>query len=436
MLRSAPQSATPVTTQIEKKRCELADIFAEHGEAFHRDYPLPGRHLKVMRRIIACRTKALGGHRHWCDDCGFERSVYHSCRDRHCPKCQVQAKEAWREARQLDLLPVPYFHQVFTLPHEFNPWILASEENQRVLLKLLFDCVAETLLEFGRGELGGQVGFTSVLHTWDQQLQPHFHLHVLIASGALAEDKPQRGASAVRDWRWIAGGAKFLFPVRALSKKFRGKFLAHFEALLRAGKLRLPAEYASGTKQPRAMLKRVRKKSWVIYSKPPFAGPAKLLDYLSRYTHRVAISNDRILACEQGQVTFAYRDRTDGDRKKTQTIPVNQFIGRFLRHVLPGRFMRIRHYGFLSNNQRKTKLETIRSLIGARAPQPTLSAAEWLQRVLGIDPLQCPCCGSRLQEDELPRRALRDPLLRRRPRQSAASADRATSRAPPQAKSA
>ena len=443
MLRSAPSDATPVISQIEKKPCELADIFAEHGEAFHRDYPLPARHLKVMRRIIACRTKALGGHRYWCDDCGFERSVYHSCRDRHCPKCQVQAKEAWREARQLDLLPVPYFHQVFTLPHEFNPWILAGEENQRVLLKLLFDCAAETLLEFGRGELRGQVGFTSVLHTWDQQLQPHFHLHVLIASGALAEDKPQSGNSARSRSRWIAGGAKFLFPVRALSKKFRGKFLAHFEAVLRAGKLRPPAEYASGTKQPGtkqpwAMLRRVRKKSWVIYSKAPFAGPAKLLDYLSRYTHRVAISNDRILACEQGEVTFAYRDRTDGDRKKTQTIPVNQFIGRFLRHVLPGRFMRIRHYGFLSNNQRKAKLETIRSLIGARVPepQPTLSAAEWLQEILGIDPLQCPCCGSRLQADELPRRPLRDPLLRRRPRPWAASADGGTSRAPPQAKSA
>lgn len=437
MSRGAPPGATPIKSQIEKKPCELADIFAQHGEVFHRDNPLPGRHLKVMRRIVACRTKALGGHRHWCDDCGFERSVYHSCRDRHCPKCQVQAKEAWREARQLDLLPIPYFHQVFTLPHEFNPWILASEENQRVLLKLLFDCVAETLLEFGRGELGGQVGFTSVLHTWDQQLQPHFHLHVLIASGALAEDKPAGGDSAIRGSRWIAGGAKFLFPVRALSKKFRGKFLARFDALLRARKLRLPAEYASGAKQPRAMLRRVRKKPWVIYSKPPFAGPTKLLDYLSRYTHRVAISNDRILACEQGRVTFAYRDRTDGDRKKTKTIPVNQFIGRFLRHVLPGNFMRIRHYGFLSNGHRKKKLETIRTLIGAVTPEPhpTLTAAQWLETVLGIDPMQCPCCGGRLQDDELSRRPPRDPL-RRRQRQSAASADRASSRAPPRAISA
>ncbi len=439
MSRGAPPGATPVKAQIEKKSLELADIFAQHGESFHREHPLPGRHLKVMRRIIVCRTKALGGHRHWCDDCGFERSVYHSCRDRHCPKCQVQAKEAWRLARQLDLLPVPYFHQVFTLPHEFNGWILASEDNQRVLLKLLFDCVAETLLEFGQGELGGQVGFTSVLHTWDQQLQPHFHLHVLIASGALAEDKsaagkPSGADPANRGSRWIAGGAKFLFPVRALSKKFRGKFLARFDTLLRAGKLRLPAEYALRGKQPRDMLRSVRKKPWVVYSKPPFAGPRKLLDYLSRYTHRVAISNDRILACAQGQVTFAYRDRTDGDRKKTKTIPVNQFIGRFLRHVLPDNFTRIRHYGFLSNGNRKKKLERIRKLIGAVTPepQPTLTAAQWLETVLGIDPMQCPCCGGRLQNDELQRGPMRDPLRQRQP----VAADRVRSRAPPEVRSA
>jgi hypothetical protein len=354
----------------------------------------------------------------------------------------VQAKEAWRAARQLDLLPVPYFHQVFTLPHEFNAWILAGEANQRVLLKLLFDCVAETLLEFGRGELGGQVGFTSVLHTWDQQLQPHFHLHVLIASGALAENKSNSAKTSDENAagsgpRWIAGGAKFLFSVRALSKKFRGKFLAHFETLLKAGKLRLPAEYAGGAKQPWGMLRRVRKKPWVIYSKPPFAGPRKLLDYLSRYTHRVAISNDRILRCEQGQVTFAYRDRADGDRRKTKTIPVNQFIGRFLRHVLPDNFTRIRHYGFLSNGNRKKKLETIRSLIGAATPvpQPTMTAAQWLEEVLGIDPMECPCCGGRLQNDELPGGPMRDPL-RCRQRLPAKPTDRSRSRAPPRAESA
>lgn len=378
-----------------KVRLELADILAEHGEAFRKQHRLPLRHLKVMQRIVACRTAALGGHRDRCDQCGYERSVYHSCRNRHCPKCQTQAKEAWRETQTADLLPVPYFHQVFTLPHEFNPWILASEQNQRALLKLLFDSAAGTLLAFGRDELGGQVGFTLVLHTWDQQLRPHFHVHGLIPSGALCED----GA------RWIAGGAKLLFLVRALSKKFRGKFLDGFKRLLGQGELKLPREYAAGQKQLGAMVRRLKKKSWVVYSKPPFAGPARLLDYLSRYTHRVAISNDRLVACRDGQVTFTYRDRSDGDRRKFKKLPIHGFIARFLTHVLPDNFMRIRHYGFLSNRNRKKKLATIRELLGAGAPRlpPTLrTAQQWLETVLGIDTTGCPQCGGQLRERELP----------------------------------
>jgi predicted Zn-ribbon and HTH transcriptional regulator len=389
MSAHASSHAAPATKQIE-----LADIIARHGAEFLRTIRLPWRYLKVMQRIVACRTAALGGHVKWCKSCGYERYLYHSCRNRHCPKCQTQAKEAWRAARQLDLLPVPYFHQVFTLPHELNPWILASEENQRALLKLLFDCAAGTLLAFGQGELTGQVGFTLVLHTWDQQLRPHFHLHGLVPSGALSPD----------DSQWIAGGAKFLFPVRALSKKFRGKFLSGFKQLLGRGELRLPREYAAGHKQAGALLKRLRKKSWVVYSKAPFAGPAKLLDYLSRYTHRVAISNDRIVACRDGQVTFRYRDRSDGDRCKRATLPADQFIGRFLTHVLPDNFMRIRYYGFLANGNRSKKLATIRKLLAARAPEPLAAqtAQQWLESILGIDPSRCPCCGEPLRDRELP----------------------------------
>lgn len=376
------------------RRIELADILAEHGEAFQQTHRLPLRHLKVMQRIVACRTAALGGHRDRCKQCGYERSVYHSCRNRHCPKCQTQAKEAWRAARQSELFPVPYFHQVFTLPHEFNPWILASEQNQRALLKLLFDAAAGTLLAFGRGELGGQVGFTLVLHSWDQQLRPHFHVHGLIPAGALSND----GA------RWIASGAKLLFLVRALSKKFRGKFLDGFKRLLGQGKLTLPRDFAAGEKQLGAMVRRVQKKSWVVYSKPPFAGPATLLDYLSRYTHRVAISNERIVACRNGQVSFRYRDRSDGDRQKLKTLPADQFIGRFLSHVLPDSFMRIRHYGFLSNRNRQAKLSKIRKLLGARAAEPPAvqTARQWLLAELGIDTSRCPQCGGQLSERELP----------------------------------
>lgn len=388
MLAGALSHAAPAT-----KRVELADILAHHSEAFERRHRLPLRHRKVIRAIVACRTAALGGHHQWCDECGFERFVYHSCRNRHCPKCQTQAKEAWRQARQLELLPVPYFHQVFTLPHQLNEWVLAGEGNQRALLKLLFDSASATLLEFGQGEFGGQVGFTLVLHTWDQQLRPHFHLHGLIASGAISNDGS----------RWIAGGAKFLFPVRALSKKFRGKFWDGFQQLLEAGKLRLPREYAEGAKQVPPLLKKLRKKSWVIYSKAPFAGPAKLLDYLSRYTHRVAISNDRLLACGDGQVTFAYRDRADGDRRKRSTIPADRFIGRFLTHVLPDRFTRIRHYGFLSNRNRKTKLATIRKRLAVRPPEPaiTLTAEQWLETVLEIETSRCPCCGKLMREEQI-----------------------------------
>lgn len=384
MTRSAPPATKPI---------ELADILIRHAGAFFDRIRSPLRYLKVAQRMMACRTSILGGHLKWCGQCDYRKYVYHSCRNRHCPKCQSQAKEAWREARQLDLLPVPYFHQVFTLPHELNEWILAGEENQRTLLKLLFDSASATLSEFGRGELGGQVGFTLVLHTWDQQLRPHFHLHGLIASGALAPDGSH----------WIAGGNRFLFPVRALSKKFRGKFIDGFKQLLDGGKLRLPRDFADGSKQARAMIRKLRKKSWVVYSKRPFAGPAKLLDYLSRYTHRVAISNDRLIGFENGKVTFRYRDRTDGDRRKEMTLPAENFIGRFLSHVLPDNFMRIRHYGFLSCGQRSRKLALIRRLLGVRAVEakPPQTAEQWLAEVLGIDPNACPCCGANLQQRDL-----------------------------------
>ncbi len=371
------------------QKIELADIFAGHGNEFLRTHRLPERHLKVMRAVVNCRTATLGGHRQLCRSCGFERYLYHSCRNRHCPKCQTQVKEAWRLARSAELLPVPYFHQVFTLPHELNKWVLASEENQRALLRLLFDCVAETLLEFGRGELGGQVGFTLLLHSWDQLLRPHFHIHCLIASGALSADGQ----------RWTAGGAKFLFPVRALSKKFRGKFLEGFDRLVQAGQLAIPASLQASEFSFAALLRKLRRKSWVIYSKRPFAGPRKVLDYLSRYTHRVAISNERIVGYRDGQVTFRYRDRTDGDRLKLETISASEFIGRFLCHVLPDRFMRIRHYGFLSNGHRRKKLAQIRVLLGAAEPKEKMaqSLQQWLVETLGIDSQLCPCCGSELE---------------------------------------
>ena len=387
------------TTCVSKERggrLELADILREHGQAFLEAHNLPARHRKVMQQIINCRTEILGGHRQWCARCGFQRYLYHSCRNRHCPKCQTAAKEAWRLARQRELLPVPYFHNVFTLPHELNPLILWSQNNQRLLLKLLFDATAQTLLQYGRRELGGQVGFTLVLHTWDQQLRPHFHLHCLVAAGALAEDGS----------RWIAGGRQFLFPVRALSKMFRGKFLTGLRRLFEQESLDLTDGLVTTIRQ-RQLIKRLYKKSWVVYSKAPFAGPAKLLDYLSRYTHRVAITNSRLIACRGGQVTFTYRDRGDGDRGKQLTLPAGQFIGRFLAHVLPDRFMRIRHYGYLANRHKQNRLARIRNLIGARIPKSQViipATHDWLTDLLGIDPASCPCCGGPLTEQPLANR--------------------------------
>ena len=383
-------ASSPATANVT-----LADVFRMHGHAWLQTHRVPPRYLKVMQAIATCRTAAQGGRRQWCD-CGFERYVFFSCRNRHCPQCQTKAKEEWREARRRELLPVPYFHHVFTLPHELNRLVWWSERNQRALIKALFDAAAETLLLFGRRELRGQVGFTLVLHTWDQQLRKHPHVHCLMPSGALANEGT----------RWVAGGARFLFSVRALSKVYREKYLECLETLWHHGSLDLPPELQQLTPdQQRRWVRKLRKHAWVVYSKPPFAGPAKLLDYLSRYTHRVAISNHRIKACTQATVTFSYRDRGDGNRPKQRELAWDQFMGRFLGHVLPDGFVRIRHYGFLANRCRRHALAKIRHLIGAREPAAyeTLDVTQWLQETLGIDPSCCPCCGEPLHEIVFPR---------------------------------
>ena len=384
------------------KRLELADIFARFGASFVRQHNLPKRHRKVMQQIVNCRTEVLGGQRRWCARCGYQRFLFHSCRNRHCPKCQTSAKERWREARATELLPVPYFHNVFTLPHELNAFFLKNEDNQRLLLNLLFEATAKTLLEFGQQTFGGQIGFTTVLHTWDQRLKPHFHLHVLIPAGALKTDS---GSS-----QWVAGGKQFLFPVRGLSVMFRAKFLTGFKQLLSASELSLPAAFEA-VGSTRQLVNRLFKKSWVVYSKRPFAGPAKLLDYLSRYTHRVALTNNRLIDCHQGQVRLTFRDRRDGDQRKVMTLPAEKLIGRFLQHVLPSRLMRIRHYGFLANRFKRVRLAMIRKLIGATAPasEPENNwLKDWIESIVGESEGQCPCCGQALEREEI-----RSQLVRR-----------------------
>jgi hypothetical protein len=355
---------------------------------------LPHSQHRVLNAIQRCRTAALGGHREWCAQCGFERYAYNSCRNRHCPKCQTLVKAQWLEARQAELLPVPYFHNVFTLPDQLN-LILCHERNQRALLNLLFQVAADTLLQFGRNHLGGTLGATMVLHTWDQKLRAHFHVHCLITGGVLSSDQQH----------WRKARPRFLFAVRALSKVFRGKFLAGLQKLYDTSRLQFPIPVAgfASAEMFGTLLRQLHRQGWVVYSKAPFAGPHKLLDYLGRYTHRVAIANNRLLAAEDGQVRFHYRDRADGDRLKDTSLSADKFIRRFLQHVLPRGFQRIRHYGLLAGRHKQEQLTLCRDLLGADPPPAPKkkTTADWLLRVLGIDVLHCPRCGQVLERAEL-----------------------------------
>jgi hypothetical protein len=365
-------------------RAELADIFRSHGESYRRTHFLPASQRKVMRAVSVCRTQELGGHLKQCDTCGFEHPSYNSCRNRHCPKCQSLAKAKWLQKQTSELLPVGYFHVVFTLPHVLNGLILA---HKKILFALLFKAVGETLLEFGQRRFGATMGIIAVLHTWDQTLKDHFHLHCLVPAGALSVDHS----------RWIGARPNFLFPVTALSQVFRGKFLDLLQRACEKGKI--PAANNE--------IKASRQKSWVVYAKKPFGSPQTVLDYLGRYTHRVALSNDRILNVQNGLVTFSYRDRKHRDRKKTMTLDAQEFIRRFLLHVLPDGFMRIRHFGFLANRSKKHALTQCRKLLGANPASlqnPSESAKDLLLRITGIDLNRCPSChnGTMIVVAELP----------------------------------
>jgi hypothetical protein len=369
----------------KRARPELADVFRQYGERYCRIHPLPASHRKVMRAVEVCRTKELGGHLKQCDTCGFEHPSYNSCRNRHCPKCQSLAKAKWLEKQTAELLPVGYFHLVFTLPHVLNGVILA---HKKILLTLLFKAVSETLLEFGQRRFGATVGIIAVLHTWDQTLKDHFHLHCLIPAGALSFDHS----------RWRSARKNFLFPVTALSLVFRGKFLALLQHNIDRGKVQIKGEE----------VKKAGKKNWVVYAKKPFGSPKTVLDYLGRYTHRVALSNHRILNVQNGQVILSYRDRKDGDRKKTITLDAQEFIRRFLLHILPGGFMRIRHFGFLANRSKRQALVQCRKLLDLDPALPAIpkqSAKDLLLKLTGIDLSRCPSCqqGTMIVVAELPR---------------------------------
>ena len=353
-------------------RPELADIFRHYSESFQRTHYVSSCEKKVIRAVSICRTQSLGGHLDRCDACGFERPAYNSCRNRHCPKCQSLVKAKWLEKQTSELLPVGYYHLVFTLPHELNGLVLA---HKKILLSLLFKAVSETLLDFGQRRLKGILGIIAVLHTWDQTLKDHFHLHCLVPAGALSLDHS----------RWSNARPNFLFPVKALSRVFRGKFLALLKQNIDRRKI-APTDTA---------IKSLHQKNWNVYAKKPFGSPRTVLDYLGRYTHRVALSNDRILKIENGEVLLSYRDRKDSNRKKTMVLEAHEFIRRFLLHVLPDGFMRIRHFGFLANRSKKHLLSRCRKLLDldpALPHCPTQSAKDLLLKITGVDLSRCPCC--------------------------------------------
>ena len=376
-----PASAPPPT----RPRWEVADVFRRYGSAYRATHDLPGSHLKVMNAIECCRTAVLGGHLERCDTCDFERPAYNSCGNRHCPKCQALAKAKWLEARRTELLPVSYFHNVFTVPHELNPVLWC---NKRILFHRLFRSVSEALQQFGRTHLGGQMGFTAILHTWDQKLLDHVHIHCVIPGGALSRDENE----------WKPSAPDFLLPVRELSPVYRDTFLKSLRAAFAQGKLEFP-----GQTEPLAepgvfetLLDSVRDKDWVVFSKRPFAGPEQVLDYLGSYTHRVALGNHRLLDVGNGQVEFTYRDRRDGDQVKPMTLSASEFIGRFLLHVIPRDFKRIRHFGLLANPCKRRDLGRCRELLGldSALPKPAAKTVqEWMRLLTGEDPTRCPQCG-------------------------------------------
>jgi hypothetical protein len=365
---------------------EVAHIFRLYGEDYRQTHRLSRPQLRAMRAIEICRTAALGGHVDECDQCGARKISYNSCRNRHCPKCQSLDKERWLEKRCSELLPAPYFHVVFTVPQELNPLALA---NPRWFYDLLFDSASKTLLEIAADpkHLGARIGALAVLHTWGQTLELHPHLHCIVPGGGVSLDGQ----------RWVSSRPDYFLPVQVLARLFRGKFLAGVKAAFQAGQLRLP-EALQGPASFQVLIDRLYGKAWVVYSKPPFGSPEQVLAYLARYTHRVAISNSRLVRLENGRVSFTYKDYTQGGRVREMTLPVPEFIRRFLLHVLPESFVRIRYYGLLANRNRQRTLARCRELLAAATPAESEASflegwqARWA-RLTGTDPTLCPYCG-------------------------------------------
>jgi hypothetical protein len=365
---------------------EVADILCAHGDRFLERYrsSFDFQQLKAFRAIQRCRTAALGGHRDACLRCGYQAISYNSCRNRHCPKCQAQARQRWLAARERELLSTSYFHVVFTVPHELN--VLALE-NPRLFYDLLFTASAQTLLEIASDpkHLGAEIGFIGILHTWGQNLLLHPHIHYAIPAGGLSPDHRH----------WVRPRYPFFLSVKVLSRVFRGKFLAGLKRLHRRSKLCCagPAAAVADPQQFAKLVRRLHRHDWVVYAKPAFGGPMQVLRYLGRYTHRVALSNHRLLAFEEERVTFRWKDYAHGGKQRQMTLAATEFLRRFFLHVLPKGFVRIRHFGFLGNRLRASRLALGRQLL---ASSSSMSAEVRTQQVQSESASlwHCPRCGA------------------------------------------
>ena len=358
------------------RRAGVGEILEDHAGSLR----LGPHQSRVVRALIGCRTGALGGHLERCDTCGTREVKYHSCRDRHCPRCGVLDQALWAETQELSLLPVVYFHFVFTLPPVLHAFFRRAPA---LAYGLLFAAVSETLLELGQSLLGARLGLSAVLHTWNQQLKSHLHLHCLVTGGGLSEDKQ----------RWIACPRSFLLPFKELRRVFRGKLLSKLESAHAAG------QFGIAPGLGRHLLEAAARYRWHIYAKSPLGGPAQVLRYVSRYTRRIAISNSRIVDYDGQTVRFVWRDRAHGNRKRVLPLESKEFCRRFVQHILPPRFVRIRHYGLLANRVRKKSLTRCRELIAGGQVQPVKkrpereTRAEACLRLFGKDPRTCPACG-------------------------------------------
>ena len=360
---------------MSTQRPTLAAVVRTHGERFRRQMVTSVEQRRVLSDIAACRTQALGGHVYKCEKCGHRKVAYNPCGNRHCPQCQGAARAKWLDKRMGELLPVAYFHVVFTLPHQLGPLAL---QNPRIVYSILFRAVAETLLELGETRFAARFGFLAVLHTWGQTLEHHPHLHCIVPSGGIALDSS----------RWVRlKGRRFFLPVRVLRQVFRAKVLDHLRRAFLRGQLSFHGrlQHLAPERNFRRLLASTKRKPWVVHPQPPFGGPEVALKYLARYTHRVAISDRRLLSVQDDQVRFSYKDYAHRGQPREMTLDAVEFLRRFLLHVLPQGFMRIRYYGFLANRRRRELLALARSLLQAPPPGPA-------DKPTDPQPPPCPRC--------------------------------------------